>query len=244
MFKKPLLFITFLVCGMTSSASQLPAYPFIHTTGFAYISVLPDIAEIMFEINATDADPELAFNIAAARVVEIQSLFAQQGLPDADVVIRDLKKRLIKSDAGQNSGANTYELSCDAYIKVRDLSKWQAIMTPLLKLQNLGKFATGFDASERTKIELDLASAAINDAQRKATVLVGVAGKRLGAATAISEGRIKNLGSSVGLVTEAQYNSDRDTRHLAQGEDLLAIAPLKLQAAIDVIFEMKPKPGK
>ncbi|MES2047495.1 MAG: SIMPL domain-containing protein [Pseudomonadota bacterium] len=244
MLKKTFFFVTFLVCSFSSSASQLPDYPFIHTTGYAYITVTPDIAEIMFEISATDADPELAFNTAAGRVAEIQTLLAQQGLPDTDVVIRDLKKRLIKSDTAQGSGENSVELSCDVYLKIRDLSKWQAIMAPLLKMQNLGKFSTGFDASERTKIELDLASAAIIDAQRKATALVSVVGKRLAAATAISEGRIKNLGSSVGLVTEGQYSSDRDARHLAQGEDLLAIAPLKLQAAIDVIFEMKPKSGK
>lgn len=244
MFKKSLFFFTFIVSSLTSFASQIPSYPFIHTTGFAYVSVLPDIGEIMFEINVTDEDPELAFNIAAARVVEIKNLLVQQGLVDADVVIRDLKKRLIKSDAGQGSGANRIELSCDVYLKIRDLSKWQDIITPLFKLQNLGKFATGFDASERTKIELDLASAAITDAQRKATALVSVVGKRLGAATAISEGRIKNLGTSVGLVTEAQYSSNRDTRHLAVGDDLLVIAPLKLQAAIDVIFEMKAKSGR
>ncbi|MBI3283443.1 MAG: hypothetical protein HYZ65_01130 [Burkholderiales bacterium] len=91
---------------------------------------------------------------------------------------------------------------------------------------------------------MDLANAVLRDAQSKAASLAAAVHRRLGAATAISEGRIKNLGSSIGVVSESPFASDRDTRYQAAGEDLLRIPPLKLQAAIDVIFEMKGKPSK
>lgn len=114
-------------------------------------------------------------------------------------------------------------------------------MLPLLKLKNLDKFGTAFDLSERGTIELDLAGEAIKDAQRKASSLANVAGKRLGAVTVISESRIKSLGSSFGVVSENTYSQDGDTRFQTAREDLLRVPPLKLQATIDVMFALKLK---
>ncbi|MDY7537812.1 SIMPL domain-containing protein [Undibacterium sp. 5I1] len=241
MLKLILSFFIILACTNNSEASQLPEYPFIHTSGFAYAKVQPDFGEILFEINVIDTDPDVAFNNAAARITDIKTLLAQQNIAENDIVIRDLKRSVSKTDGSQSPSTSLVELSSNIYIKVRDLSHWQAIMLPILKLKNLDKFGTAFDISERGKIELDLAGEAIKDAQRKASSLVNIAGKRLGAVMAISESRIKSLGSSFGVVSENTYSQDGDTRLQTVGEDLLRVPPIKLQATIDVMFELKPK---
>lgn len=227
-------------------ASAMPDYPFIHTTGFAYAKVQPDFGEVLFELTVSDADPEVALAIATTRLSDIRNILTQNSIDDGDIVIRNLKKSIVKSDANDSASPVKVELNCSVHIKIRDLTKWQAIMLPLLKLPNLDKFGTAFDSSKRDNLELDLAGAALGDARRRAGSLAERADKRIGAATAISEGRIKNLGTSFGLVSEAAYAADQDTRYGAAGarDDLLEIPPLKLQAAIDVIFELKPKTMK
>lgn len=241
MIKKSFVVFSMLMFSLSSFASDLPNYPFIHSTGYAYINVAPDHGEIAFELSVIDADPARAFTSATERLAEIRALLVQMELNDADVVIRDLKKRVIERVPGQGVEAESVEISCDVNIKVLDLSKWQGVLQPLLKMPNLGKLVSSFDISTRTQIELDLAGAAIHDARRKATALASEAGKRLGDAKAISEERIKNLTASVGLVTANALYVNRDMRSMTSVGALMMIPALRFGAAIDVIFEMRPK---
>lgn len=87
-----LSFFIVFACHSNSNASQLPDYPFIHTTGFAYAKLQPDVGEILFEISVSDTDPDVALNIAVTRITEIKALFLQQNIAENDIVIRDLKE--------------------------------------------------------------------------------------------------------------------------------------------------------
>lgn len=236
-------------CG----ASTLPDYPFIHTTGFAYTSVRPDVGEIDFDLVAVDTDVERAYGLMREQLAAFRTLMSEQGISENDFVVRQLKRRLIKSDTSlvekpeerqEVASADTssrYEFSCAIWIKVRDLSKWESVLDPILKQARADKIDVTFDATERSQIELDLAGAAIDDAKRKATRLAAVADNRIVRVTAISEGRIKNLTASIGLVNEASSNVERDARHQVRGEEFLLIPDLKLQAAIDMIFAIRKK---
>ncbi|GGC64767.1 SIMPL domain-containing protein [Undibacterium terreum] len=237
---KKIVFIVFSFCFYVPGfASQLPDYPFIHAIGMAYVSVTPDKGELAFDVKASDADAEAALALAVERLAEVRSLLAQQGIPDADISIRDLRKEIKKDAANPNSGGQVVELSYGAYVKIRDLTKWQAIISALLKLNNIDKVEASFDSTTRDKIELDLSIEAAKDAQRKATGMVSAYGKHLGAVTAMSEGKLKSLSSAIGLVSESSSSHAEIERRQAVGIDLFVIPPLKLQASIDVIFKIK-----
>ncbi|MBC3861505.1 SIMPL domain-containing protein [Undibacterium jejuense] len=232
--------LAIVLCFHSSGlASQLPDYPFIHTTGIAYVRVTPDIGEINFDVHVSDADAEKALTVATARMAEIKSVAAQQGTQEEDIVIRDLKKEMKKDAAGANAAEPIYQLSYSVVLKIRDLKNWQAIMSPLLKLSNIDKVEASFDSTVRDKIELDLSIEAVKDAQRKASGLVGSFGKHLGAVTAMSEGKLKNLSTAIGLVNEQSTFLPEVERRQAIGEDLFVIPPLKLQSSVDVIFRIK-----
>jgi len=211
----------------------------VHTTGIAYARVTPDIGEINFDVHVSDADTEKALTVATARMAEIKSLAAQQGVQEEDIIIRDLKKEMKKDAAGANAAEPIYQLSYSVVLKIRDLKNWQVIMSQLLKLCNIDKVEASFDSTIRDKIELDLSIEAVKDAQRKASGLVGSFGKRLGAVTAMSEGKLKNLSTAIGLVNEQSNFLPEVERRQAIGEDLFVIPPLKLQSAVDVIFRIK-----
>ena len=232
---KTIFFLAIALCFHSPGfASQLPDYPFVHTTGIAYARVTPDIGEINFDVHVSDADTEKALTVATARMAEIKSLAAQQGVQEDDIIIRDLKKEM-KKDAAEP----IYQLSYSVVLKIRDLKNWQVIMSQLLKLSNIDKVEASFDSTIRDKIELDLSIEAVKDAQRKASGLVGSFGKRLGAVTAMSEGKLKNLSTAIGLVNEQSNFLPEVERRQAIGEDLFVIPPLKLQSAVDVIFRIK-----
>lgn len=237
---KKVLFLGIALCFHNSGiASQLPDYPFIHSTGIAYIQVNPDFGEINFDVNVSDVDSEKVLTIATTRLSEIKSLVALQGVLEEDIIIRDVKKEAKKDVANANATEPVYQLSYSVELKVRDLKNWQGIMSPLLKLSNIDKLETSFDSTLRDKIELDLSIAAAKDAQRKATGLLTAYGKRLGAVMAITEGKLKNLSTAIGLVSEKSTSYSEVERRKAIGEDLFVIPPLKLQSSVDVIFRIK-----
>jgi len=176
-----MLILTGLICtSLNGYAAELPSYPFIHTTGFAYNKIQPDFGEIFFEVIIENQDPDVAFSLAVTRITEIQSLMQQSGITEENVMIRDLKKRISKNPGAQSDSEIAYELSCEVHIKVRDLSQWKTILLPLMKMPNLDKLMTTFDTSERDKFEAELTSNAIGDAQRKATNIANTIGKNIG----------------------------------------------------------------
>ncbi|BBB64217.1 hypothetical protein UNDKW_5944 (plasmid) [Undibacterium sp. KW1] len=237
---KKILFLGIALCFHNSGiASQLPDYPFIHSTGIAYIQVNPDFGEINFDVNVSDIDSEKALSIAMARVSEIKSIVAMQGIQEEDMIIRDARKEMKKDVANPNTAEPIYQLSYRVVLKIRDLKNWQAIMFSLLKLSNIDKVETSFDSTLRDQIELDLSIEAAKDAQRKASGLLSAYGKRLGAVTAITEGKLKNLSTAIGLVSEKSTSYSEVERRKAIGEDLFSIPPLKLRSAVDVIFRIK-----
>ncbi len=237
---KKIVLMAFSFCFCISGfASQLPDYPFIHATGMAYARFAPDVGELTFDVKASGADAEAALAVAVERLTEVKSLLAQQGVPDTEISIRDLRKEVKKEAENPTSSGQINELSYSVYIKIRDLTKWQSILSPLLKLNNIDKIEATFDSTTRDKIELDLSIEAAKDAQRKAIGMVSAYGKHLGPVMAMSESKLKSLTAAIGLVSESSSSRTEIDRRQAVGIDLFVIPPLKLQASIDVIFKIK-----
>jgi uncharacterized protein YggE len=220
---------------MLAQASQLPDYPFVHASGTAFVHVLPDRGEVDFDISADDAEPEAARAVLDGRVGELRALMEQQGLSAGDIEINGVRREMRKGDAK----AEAYDLLCAVHIEVKDLSKWRALLQPLLAMKNLDHFSVTFGTAERDRIELELAAQALKDAQRRADAMARGVGKRAGAATAISSGQLKNLTSAVGLQTTNDYtNTDKKGRQ-QEGADLLMVSALKFSQSVDVIFRIK-----
>jgi uncharacterized protein len=234
---KQILAVGMLVLApLGAGASQLPDYPFIHASGSASVNVMPDIGEIDFEISASDADPELARGIVETRIAEVRALMEQQGVPLEDVQTRDVRKEISKGDP--TATLVSYEIKCGVHLNVRDLSKWRAVVAPLLDKPNLDGFSTAFDSSMREKIEMELIGEAIRDARRKAEAMAAGLGRKLGPASAVTSGGLKNLGNSMGLVT-ADFLRRPEARGPVERRDFLAVSALKLQQPVDVIFRIR-----
>ena len=217
----------------------MPAYPFIHATGTAYSFIMPDLGEIDFDVSVYDPVPEVATALVQTRITEIKALLLEQGLAEAaaGIEVRDVRKE-IRKGAEQDPANPQYLIKASVHINVADLSKWPAVMRPLLAMPNLDAFATTFGATQRVRLEEELVGEAVKDAQRKADAMAGGFGKRAGAVAGISSDQLKNLGNAVGLVPSDRYQR-ANSRAQKNPDDMLIVTSLKLAQTVDAVFRIK-----
>lgn len=220
-----------------TAASALPDYPFIHANGEAFIFVAPNLAEIDFEISAFHAAPETAVALVQQRVAEIGQLMNEIGLVEGDISFSDLRREMRK---GADPSAPEYDIKCTVHINVRDLSKWRALMEPLIAKPNLDAFTTTFGTTERKKVERELVAQAVQDAQEKAAAMASGFGKKVGAVAGISSGELRNVTRAVGLVpSDRYYGSGNGKRPAQDRSELLMLQSLKMAQTVDMIFKIK-----
>jgi uncharacterized protein YggE len=173
-----------------------------------------------------------------ARATEIRAAMAQAGVPPEDVEIRDVRKDFRKQDPAA-PGPVQYDIRAGVRINVRDLARWRAAATPLLTMPNLDGFMIVFDTTQREKIEMELAGDAIRIARRKAEGIAAGLGRKLGAASAVSTGDLKNLTRAMGLAPSDAASRSSSQRIGTERADLLTVMSLKFAQPVDVIYRLK-----
>jgi uncharacterized protein YggE len=236
MIKKLVLASIVVMCSFATQAAELPAYPFIHVSGSALVYVMPDMGEIDFEIAAQDADPAAALQLVTTRVAEVRALLQEAGVDSGSLEIRDMRKEMKKNEGG----APSYDIRCGVKVTLKDLSKWKAVVGPLLVKPNLDGFMTVLDTSERSKVELTLMTDAIKDARAKADTVAAGFGRKLGMVGGVSPGELKNLTRAMNLAPSEYYQrTKKGDENTADRTELLAVNLLKLGQSVDVIFKIK-----
>jgi uncharacterized protein YggE len=238
MLKKIVLLVAFTLAPL-AGASQLPDYPFIHTSGSAQRYFMPDAGAVDFDVSASDTDPEAARALVDKQIAAISALLEAQGLSGDDVQIRDVHKDIRKAD-GNAVAAPLYDVRCKVHVNVRALAKWRDVVGPLINMPNLTNFYTEFSSSERDKIEGELIAMAVKDARRRADAIADGLGKKISGVAAVSNGALRNLGAALGLVTDNFRNSGAATNRVpTEKSDVLNIEIMKMGQPVDVIFRIK-----
>ncbi|PRC93786.1 SIMPL domain-containing protein [Solimicrobium silvestre] len=238
MLKHFFIFCMLLGSATIVCASQLPDYPFIHSVGNAGIYAQPDIGEISFEITVSDAESDKATQQAVAINADILALLAAQNIPAADVEIYEVQKKMRAVEGVDGKPATVIcDIKQSIIINVRDLSKWEGLTTPLLGTNNLGNFDTSFERTDRHKINDELIAAAVKDAQHNGMLMVESFGKHLGAAMAISSGKLKDVSIALGLATGGLSSDDAPKGNPIR--NFFAPAPLRFTQSVDVLFKIK-----
>lgn len=216
-------------------ASPLPTYSFVHVNADASRYTTPNIGALDFLIVAAEADPALACSTIETRIAEVRALLQEQGIPLEDLETRDVRREPGKNAAAE---ATTQELRVSVHLIVRDLSKWRAVVAPLLDKPNLADFATSFDIVERDQFEAELMLDALRDARRRAEIIAKGAKRKLGAVTAVTPGGVKNVGAAIGLV-RADFSYTRVKASNLEARDFLSVDALKLVQPVDVVFRLE-----
>ena len=235
-----IVMIATLALPVAAQASPLPAYSFVHVSAEASRYTTPNIGALDFLIVASDADPALARSTVETRIAEVRALLQEAGIPLEDLETRDVRREPGRNGAGEPTAQ---QLRVSVHLIVRDLSKWQAVVAPLLDKPNLGDFATSFDLVERDQFEAELMADALRDARRRAEIIAKGAKRKLGAVTAVTPGGVKNVGAAIGLV-RADFSYTRATSTNArpsnvEARNFLSVDALKLVQPVDVVFRLE-----
>lgn len=238
MFKRPILAVSLFVAvffPLQAGAADFPDYAFVHTggTGFAYAA--PDRGEIDFEVSVFNADPAAALQAIEARLGQIRSVLDRAQLPGDDIDIRDVRREFRKGEPG----VPTYDLKAGVHIKVKDLSKWKALVGALIVMPDLDGFLVGFDTSRREQIEAELTAQALGNARRKGENIAAGVGRKLGVASAVSVGDLKNVTRAIGLGGVQTIAYRNPVQADPEREGLLMVVPMKLSQSVDVIYRFK-----
>jgi uncharacterized protein YggE len=232
---KRLSVLAMLLLSLAARANELPAYPFVHVSGSAYLDVVPDQGSVDFELAARDPKVEPASAVVQQRAQELRTLTESLGIAAKDVDIDNPRAEWAKD-------GTAYVVKVQVHINVRDLAKWAALVQPILGMQNVDGVMTAFDTSERTRIESELLVQALADAKRKAGVIAGGVGRKLGAVAGVSHGQVKNLTLSLGLVpADFRFNRDDDAgaRTAKSAAEYLTVNALKFEQGVDVLYRLK-----
>jgi uncharacterized protein YggE len=227
-----------LCASIPARAAEFPDYPFVHTSGTGFLFVVPDQGEIDFEIALVDADPEVARQGVEARIADIRRVLASTGLAASEVGIGDVRRDIRKADPAQ-PGVVQYNLKCGVRIAVSDLAQWKTVMGALIAMPNLDGFLISFDSSKRQQIEADLTADALKQARRRADAIAAGIGRKLGLASAVSTGNLKNVSRTIGLSGVQSVANRSPARNETTQEELLTVVPMKLMQSVDVIYRLK-----
>ncbi len=238
MLKKIACLVVLAAAPMFAGASALPDYPFIHTSGVGFSYVMPDIGEIDFEILAVDADPEAARQLVESRIAQLRAVADSIGLAPDALEIRDVRRDIRKGET-RADGAPLYSLRCGVHIKVKDLTKWPALMQPLIDMPNVDGFTTEFTVADREKVEMELLNEAIKVARKRGEGMAAGFGKKLGPAMAVTSGQLANLTRAMGLSPADRFATrSSGAAQSTSRSDLLLVTVLKWSQSVDVIFKV------
>lgn len=234
---KPLALMLALAAALPSSAqaSPLPGYPFVHVSADATRYTTPNIGALDFLVTALDADPGQARDTIETRLAEVRALLQEQGIALEDLETRDVRREPGRNAAGEPT---PQELRVSVHLIVRDLSKWRAVVAPLLDKPNLNSFSTSFDLVERDQVEAELMADALRDARRRAEIIAKGARRKLGPVTGVTPAGVKNLGAALGLV-RTDFSLQRGKPAQVSARDFLQVDAIKLMQPIDVVFRLE-----
>ncbi|MCG2584974.1 SIMPL domain-containing protein [Massilia sp. TS11] len=237
MWKTALLTLSFAGLTAFATASELPAYPFIHVNGSANVTVIPTVGEIDLDIVSTDADPAAAWTIVETRMAELKDVYAALELDAAGIEMQSIRRRNKRTNV---PGEVIPETICSVHLTIRDLSKWDGLVAGLLKLANIDGFGVAFSRDDRKRIEKEMMAEAIADAQAKAEDMASGLGRKIAGVGGISAQPLKNLTYAFGLSTAFEGRGGAPVESRRSGLPTF-IAPQKLSITVDVLYKLKER---
>ncbi|MBR7745092.1 SIMPL domain-containing protein [Undibacterium baiyunense] len=221
-------------------ASSLPNYPFIHATGEASLSLRPDISEIDFELTELSADPELTLSMIEKSSADVMGLLASYAVDANDIEAAEIKKYVSPVEYLETpETAKKYRLMRNFRVIVRDIQKWNSIVTSLLAKPYLGNFSINFGRSDMDRIQADLVMMATANAKENAKRLAQGLSVRLGVANGDSQSPLKSISTLLGL-DGAVKREEISVQNKPITKDFAVPAWLKFKQNVEVVFRIKP----
>jgi uncharacterized protein YggE len=229
-----------------ASASPLPEYPFVFTTGSAKVESPPDTVRLSFTVADHNRDPRLAAAAVESTLKSIMTVLAAAAINerDIDASVVDKSPRSHWDQARSQSIPDGYEVSRKVTVVGRDLGKYPQMVRALLQLLGTVGFRAEFDRSDRSKMEADLLISAAKDAKARAERMATQFGRKLGPVHAIAQTAFSALPDEFGFSYRASASPALAMEVAVTGEKysmerLLAPATITISEDVNVVYELQ-----
>lgn len=226
--------------ALPGMAADLPNHPFIHVSATADQYIMPDVGEIDIDIVSLEPDADAAFKLVNERLEASRALFAQNGIAPEDVLVQDIVRRPRKIEVLPEGQPLPMETRVSLHVTVRNLEGWTPVMRALLVMKDLESLAVSFNRSDREKVDSELLQQALGMAKAKAQEIARGVGTKLGPATGVSIGALKNLSNAMGMASDSNARGGGGRRSQARTEMALVQA-MRLAQSVDVIYRIGGK---
>jgi uncharacterized protein YggE len=135
--------------------------------------------------------------------------------------------------------AKKYRLMRNFRVIVRDIQKWNSIVTSLLAKPYLGNFSINFGRSDMDRIQADLVMMATANAKENAKRLAQGLSVRLGVAFGASQSPLKSISTLLGF-DGAVKREEISVQNKPIAKDFAVPVWLKFKHNVEVVFRIKP----
>jgi uncharacterized protein YggE len=209
-----------------------PLPPLISTNGSAQIRVVPDLADLYFEVEVRNADLTVARKQQAERATKVLAALRAAGVVEADLQSSQVQIAPDYTDRRQETEKiKFYRVSQSICCTLHDLKKVPDVTTEAVTAGATGVREASLRTSQLRKFRDEARAAAIHAAKEKAASLATELGAKVGKPYTITEGP--------GTDWRSNYTSNSSTEGEQPGDGTTpAFAPgtISITASVNVSF--------
>ena len=211
--KSNLLSIVFAIAAPVAGAqqpAQLP--PLVSTTGSAQIRVVPDLADLYFEVEVRNIDLTVARKQQSERAAKVMAALRAAGVDEAELQSSQAQVTADYTDRRQETEKlKFYRVSQSISCTLHDLKKVPDITAAAVEAGATGVRDASLRTSQLRKYRDEARAKAVHAAKEKATALATELGAKVGKPYTITEGSAYDwrAGSSNNAIQNAATDNDQ-----------------------------------
>jgi len=216
-----------------------PPPPLVSTTGSAEIRVVPDLADLSFEVEVRSADLATARKQQAERATKVLAALRAGGIPEAELQTSQVQIDANYSDNSdhyrETDKVKFYRVWQDVCCTLHDLKKVPDLTAGVVAAGATGVSTASFRTSELRKYRDQARAQAVRAAKEKALALAAELGVKVGKPYSISERAGLDWGNGMNNPSRSQnfQNSATAVEHPEDGTNP-AFAPGMISVAANV----------
>jgi uncharacterized protein YggE len=233
--------IVALVLTSAANASDIPDYPFVFAEGSVTTKVAPDIGVISYRVRVQANDSENAMHQIETLSAKTLAVLAEHGVEPDDIIGFEIDKDVVRDDDQRDKlKILGYVMTRHIRFTLRDLKKYEPIVSALLKTDNVISILADFDRTDRDELESRLLADAVTKARAKAETMAKGSGQQIVKLRAISQRGFQNFGEEFGLGNRRGFVFE--SRDSGPMKELLFVpSTIEFSSSVSVIYELAEK---
>lgn len=221
---KTRLLLAALLYSTTLLAQEAVSPPLVTTSGTAEIQVVPDLADLAFEVEVRDTDLAAARKQQAERMSKVLAAMRAAGIPETDLKTSQIQLEANfpnDREGGQDlTKVRFYQVTQSIRLTVKEVQRVPEITAEAIQAGATRVFPVTLRTSQFRKYRDETRLKALRAAKEKAAALAAELGVQLGKPYSINEeppSQVPRFSSGVNIVTSATATGEDGPAAFAPG---------------------------